>query len=228
MIKRGWRKVRGWLTLTRLIGLVIGLVGLGVAISGSRYVENTVFDAIKAFYANAGSELISIAITVLVIDALNQRRATSQERDALILQMGSPDNAFAVEAVRILRVRGWLEDGALQEADLGGAHLQGAFLFNANLREANLVNANLQEAQLRFANLQGAALDFANLQGAYLWYVDLQGANLRDTQFNEGTTLPDHSKWTPDTDMSKFTYPGHPEFWRSDDPDSPAYRGDDD
>jgi hypothetical protein len=52
--------------------------------------------------------------------------------------------------------------------------------------------------------------------------------DLRDTQFDEETRLPDDTKWTPDADMSRFTDPKHPEFWRSDFLFSPAYRGADD
>jgi hypothetical protein len=39
------------------------------------------------------------------------------------------------------------------------------------------------------------------------------------------TTLPDGTKWTLDADVARFNDPDHPEFWRSDDPSSPAYRG---
>jgi hypothetical protein len=31
--------------------------------------------------------------------------------------------------------------------------------------------------------------------------------------------------WTPGTDIARFTDPAHTDFWRSDNPDSPAYRG---
>jgi DNA-binding NtrC family response regulator len=47
----------------------------------------------------------------------------------------------------------------------------------------------------------------------------LGGANL------QMASLPDGTNWTPDTGMARFTDPEHPEFWRSDDPGSPAYRG---
>jgi hypothetical protein len=55
--------------------------------------------------------------------------------------------------------------------------------------------------------------------------ANLQGADLTGAKFDENTTLPDGTKWTPDTDMTRFTDPEHPEFWRSDIKWSPAYRG---
>ena len=103
----------------------------------------------------------------------------------------------------------------LQEADLRGANLQEAILWLANLQEANLRVASLQEANLRVANLQEANL----------WGANLQGADLGGATFDENTMLPDGTKWTPGTDMGRFTDREHPDFWRSDDPKSPAYRG---
>ncbi len=42
---------------------------------------------------------------MLFVDMLYQHPETQREKRRLILQMGSPDNAFAVEAVRALRLR---------------------------------------------------------------------------------------------------------------------------
>ena len=99
----------------------------------------------------------------------------------------------------------------LQEADLVRANLQGAHLFMANLQRANLSDADLRETLLGRADLQGAGLDGTDLQRATLIRANLQGATL-----NENTILPDGTKWTPDTDMARFTDPDHPDFWRPD------------
>jgi hypothetical protein len=119
----------------------------------------------------------------------------------------------------------------LQRADLTYANLQEAYLAEAKLQKAFLVQADLQQACLPKTNLQGVLLAWANLKGAYLEEADLQGAilvgadlqkanlreaNLQRTEFNKGTTLPDGTKWTPDTDMARFTDPEHPDFWRPD------------
>ena len=62
----------------------------------------------------------------------------------------------------------------------------------------------------------------AHLSGAYVWR-----ANLRDARPDSITPLPDGTKWTPDADLTRFTDPDHPDFWRADDLKSPAYRGQD-
>ena len=54
------------------------------------------------------SDLISIGIVVFIIDNVNEMYRRRAEKERLILQMGSPDHGFAIEAVRQLSVRGWL------------------------------------------------------------------------------------------------------------------------
>jgi uncharacterized protein YjbI with pentapeptide repeats len=114
----------------------------------------------------------------------------------------------------------------LQDADLTMAGLRGARLNGAKLQRVNLRQANLQGADLWLANLQEAQLHQVNLRESHLRHADLQGANLNGADLH-GAHLPDGSMWTPNADMARFTDPEHPEFWRSDHPDSPAYRGDD-
>lgn len=65
----------------------------------------------------------------------------------------------------------------------------------------------------------------ANLQFTDLYGADLAHADLSDVIFDVDTTLPDRTRWTPDIDIARFTDPNHLDFWRSDDPESPAYRG---
>lgn len=127
-----------------------------------------------------------------------------------------------------------LDNANLRGALLGGADLQRATLLGANLQEASLAKANLQSTDLQLADLQNANLEKANLQNADLRGANLQGArliganlemaSLRHATFDETTVLPDGAVWTPGVDMTRFTNPDHPEFWRSDDPNSPAYR----
>lgn len=145
------------------------------------------------FYRGMSSELIGIGITVLIIDNANEMMKRREEKKRLILQMGSPDNAFAREAVRQLRVRGWLTDGSLKNAILlkanlrgailRGVILRGAILVEADLRGADLIEANLDEAilvkaDLSGADMRGADLVEADLIGAILREADLRGADL--------------------------------------------------
>jgi hypothetical protein len=105
-----WTVRRVGVTLALLASLVavIGYLSQHADLSLGLFLSHLTAD----FYANVSTELGSIAITVLIIDSLNQRRMTRQEKAELVLQMSSPDNAFAQEAVRRLRARGWLKDGS--------------------------------------------------------------------------------------------------------------------
>jgi uncharacterized protein YjbI with pentapeptide repeats len=144
---------------------------------------------IDDFAANFIMAIFSVVVTVFLIDRSNDKRAEERQKNELILQMGSPDNGFAIEAVRKLRHYGWLEDGSLQqwrfgEADLQNANLEnadlkGTRLFRVNLQGGKLASANLQDAYLAQANLQGVNLENANLQFAQMWAADLRGSNLR-------------------------------------------------
>ena len=78
-----------------------------------------------------------------------------------------------------------------------------------------------------FADLAGANLREADLATTTLDGANLIGASVREARFSKYATMPDGNWWTPETDMGRFTDPVHPDFWRSDDPNSPAYRGKD-
>ena len=109
-----------------------------------------------------------------------------------------------------------LEYVNLQEAVLFGANLQEAYLGRANLQQANLFQANMKKANLECANLTQAYLIGANFQKAYLLNANIEDVVWEDEIDGEiyTATLPDGTKWTPDTDMTHFTDPHHPDFWR--------------
>src|SRR5512139_1774687 len=66
--KNGIRaKVAGWLTPVRLVGLAVSLFG-------HLYRTGFASGAVQAFYANISTECISIAMTVILIDWLYERR----------------------------------------------------------------------------------------------------------------------------------------------------------
>jgi len=223
----------------RLFGIVLLLLAAVVTVFGSlsqhpgldfaQFIRQTFND----FYANMGTELASIAITILIIDRLNERRADEHRKEALVLQMGSPDNSFAVEAARMLNAQGWLAGNALRKAHLSRANLATANLQNVNLEDAQLPLANLSKTKLTHANLSCAYMQGSNLEHAALDGANLRGTNLNDanllnaridpqTQFDEQTILPDCTYWTPGADLSRFTDPEHRDFWRSHNPNSPA------
>lgn len=210
-IRRIWRQLIQWWAPLKLgvVSLIAALL-IGVLIylneRGLLYLQETLRQVVVAFDNSATIELISLAITILVVNRLYQHRETEREKKRLTLQMGSPDNEFAVEAVRALRACGWLQEGSLKWANLLGANLQGANLLGANLEGADLRSANLQQAALWGANLRRANLGDANLQGAYLvnanlqetalWGTNLHGAilagtNLQGARYSFDTTWPE-------------------------------------
>ncbi len=177
------------------------------------------------FYTNVGTELASIAITVLIIDRMHRLRDDENERDALILQMGSPDHSFAIEAVRMLAAQNWLKNGKLANAHLTHANLEGVNLQDVALPGARLALANLRHAKLTRADLSHAYLKGADLQSACLRGADLRGANLndanlidahfdKDTLVNSETILPDCTYWEEGNDITRYTNPQHSDFWQ--------------
>mgnify|MGYP000185296155 CR=1 FL=1 len=159
--------------------VVMGMVifGTGLAVIGFRKNGIAYFGE---FNVNLVTEIISILFTIFILNRLQARRLKQSEKDALVLQMGSPDNTFAIEAVRQLRNKGWLEGVTLQKANLNYTNLSNANLYGANLNNASLIKARLHSANLSNANLSNASLHEAKLGRAYLIKADLSNADLRD------------------------------------------------
>jgi uncharacterized protein YjbI with pentapeptide repeats len=182
-LTRWFRRVE-WITPSKA-GLVIAGIAVVVLALGSIAAHGSLSSLYTLFidlWSNAGTELAGIVITVLVIDRLNDRRAKRQEKEALILQMGSPSKVLAVEAARILRLHewGWNEDSSLQGKLFPFADLTGANLSWCNLSKARLDNASLKNTDLRYANLKGTGFNGASLEGAFLLGADLENANLKE------------------------------------------------
>jgi len=171
-----------------LVCIVLGIVGF---IPG----PFPYFAVLTDFYIGMRSELVGIGLAVIIIANANDWMNRRAEKDRLILQMGSPDNAAAIEAVRQLRSRGWLFDGTLRRAHLVMAELSGANLFMAKLFKAELNGAELNGADLRGADLRGAYLVKAELNGAklnraYLFKANLFKAKLSGVRYTTDTTWP--------------------------------------
>ncbi|MFN8565589.1 MAG: pentapeptide repeat-containing protein [Anaerolineae bacterium] len=123
----------------------------------------------------------------------------------------------------------------LKRANLARANLKNANLHFANLAQTYVGGANFENAYLVWVNFQQA--DFSeiyyavfsmdtseaksgtfsvNLRGANLTNADLQGAyNFDKAIFSEDTILPDATKWVKGTDITRFTNPKHPNFWKA-------------
>lgn len=232
----------------KLLGAAV-LIGIGALLGRAIYATDEA-DQAWGYGVNIYTSFISTLVTVLILDELNRRRASQEAETALKEQLAmdaaSSVNAIARHALHQLSRRDWLrgDHGALRGRRLADADLSGVDFEGANLRGANLMRANLEDANLSFTDLRGAKLSRANmkadlwladlqdtllinvnLEGASLLAANLQGAKLDGASFNTDTHLPDKTYWTPETDMTRFTDPEHPDFWRSDEDWSPAYRG---
>ncbi|MFQ5401667.1 MAG: pentapeptide repeat-containing protein [Anaerolineae bacterium] len=151
--KQIWQRFVNWWTTKKVALALLTMAFLGGALGYINQHSGLFISVsfITDFYANVSTELASIAITVLVIDTLNDRRAVQQNKGALMLQMGSPINSVAREAIRILRMRDWLTDGTLRGTNLSWSNLQNAYLSEANMPDTNLFRAKLSGVHLQFS-----------------------------------------------------------------------------
>ena len=145
-VKRGFDFSKEW--WPDIIGGLLLIIGIATFLSEYFGWSNLYIPVLSDFFLRIWPELIGIGLAVILIDRANKKIRESEEKKRLILQMGSSDNSFALEAVRQLRSRGWLLDGSLHEADLMNADLRGAILWCANLQEADLMEAILNGATL--------------------------------------------------------------------------------
>lgn len=112
----------------RSLGIVALLLGILIAIVGylnqhnGFYLGEFLGQVIQDFYTNVSTDLASIALTVLVIDYLNERRAQQQLKAQLIREMGGSDMGIALRAVSELDAKGWVIARAeLNECQFGGS-----------------------------------------------------------------------------------------------------------
>ncbi|WP_053744706.1 pentapeptide repeat-containing protein [Streptomyces sp. NRRL WC-3618] len=163
------------LMATGLVGIVVGHVSAkGWTWSGM----------VSDIGTSVGAELIAVAVTVLMIDRLAERRESARLRQQLVREASSTDHGLALRAVLELDVRGWLAEGALVEARLRDANLHDIVLEGQDLHGADLVGANLRKANLSRANLTDCDFNNADLSEAVIEMADFTGARLQDAQLN--------------------------------------------
>ena len=93
------------------------------------------------------TEATGIALAVIVIEEISRARAYLDYKQSIIQQMASRSNDFALDAARIAKDEGWLQNRSFQGADLAYADLQGADLSYAKLQGAELIGAKFQGAR---------------------------------------------------------------------------------
>jgi uncharacterized protein YjbI with pentapeptide repeats len=173
----------GYLTKTRQfqVGIVrvagVLILGFGVAnLSVAALMQRSNLEEFfHSLATNLGTELIGLAVTVLIIDSLYRQLQENQVKAKLIRDLSTTDNVSALKAVRELKENGWLSDGTLRGADLSTANLQGA----------HLVKAKLDGARLQGANFKGSILISVSMKGADLRNIDLDESIILDSNFSE-------------------------------------------
>lgn len=176
---------------------------------------------ISELWPNIIPELLSIAITVFIIDTLYRKRSDDELKKVLIKQLGSKNNAVASEALKELDARGWLNDGTLNGAFLISANLDGNSISGADMIGVNLSFASLIDTSWFETDLEGAFLDHANLQDATLSMhavgPHFAEANLKDASLSNANLR--NSKIRPEQ-LCKVK-----SLWRATMPDGSLYDG---
>jgi uncharacterized protein YjbI with pentapeptide repeats len=209
---RVWQRLLAWLTTRRLVAWMIGLAAVIFAMGGLPDLLDLpewippVQKLVDDLYGNFFTEALSIAVTIGVIDLLNQRRLEDRRRQELVDQLSSRVPGFPAEAVRLLKHRGWYQDrdvmhalqngGDFELADLRGLRIPDDIsglrveherldLSEARLEKADLRKAYLEGVHLFRAHLGGADLRGAHLDGTNSWEVHLERADLRWTKLED-------------------------------------------
>lgn len=182
-----------------IIGMLVLLtLGLGAGffswwLSHRRSQVNRVYRVLPAWLSDLSqglsTEMIGAFITtfflVIIVSMVQEYQDVAQRKQQLLLQMGSPDNGVAVEAVRQARVLGWLNEDLLVNANLAGADLSNANLSEVSLASVNLSGAILVGTDFFGADLSGVDFSYANLRNSILVQADMQNAKLYNADLEE-------------------------------------------
>jgi len=227
-----WRMIRDlwqqnqWLLV--LSGWVIGILTLPML--------QAIGTDILGFINDLVPEAVGILFTVLIIDRLDARRELEQLQNRLMREATGQSNEMAKSAIDWMQYEDWLDgdESLLAGQQAWRAKMQGVNLYQANLEKTDFYRSSLEGANLydvvarntnfAYTNLEGADFVCADLTGA-----NLEGANLKDAVFfhpnQSPAILPDGKAWTTETEIERFTDPAHPDFWRSNSPESFAFIG---
>jgi len=165
-------------TSVRFVAVILGLIGVAIGVGKELIAGINAVQAISEFFLNIGNDLFGIAVTVLVIDLLNEKNDEYYQKEKLIRELASKDNGIVLRAFVDLDARGWLADGTLMNAILIEANLIGINLNNAQFAHVSLEKANMKDASLSKTNLSNANLVDVNLQNSFMQEINLEGANL--------------------------------------------------
>lgn len=168
------------------LSILIGILGFGI-----QYHSFSFRGLSNDFYANVSTELLSIAITVLVIDKLMEKREQNEQKRQLVREVRSKDNAIAVRALQELISKKWAQKGALRWAHLIFANLQNAYLKDVDLSYTWMRDATFEGAFMGGAKLKGSVLVGANFKNA----TELTSKMLSEAKMLLAATMPNGTRY---------------------------------
>jgi len=192
------------------IGYAVLLVIIGVLIG--RFV---LFPADEGYNTNIYTEVLSVALTIFVLDRFAERRERDSYKRRLLREVRSQTPAVSVAALEALDAEGWWGDfrASLQgnlvrryqweKVDLREKALSNSNLALANLTDANLVGVNLSDCILLRSSLANANMLGAKLENSILIEADLSDAQMITGQLH-GATLNDSNLSETILTASKF------------------------
>lgn len=170
----------------RVLGALLVLSGMFLAIGGalSPPAENDWAVWLGTVAVNIACGVVGACVAFFLVDmhwkaheaqrereerALEVERQTGRRRREKLAGLTAAIKAGSAEAatsaIEELRVLGWLEDGALEGADLRGAKLNSADLSGARLARVDLTGAVLDGADLTGADLRLTRRDGCSMLG---------------------------------------------------------------
>ncbi|MBZ0303584.1 MAG: pentapeptide repeat-containing protein [Anaerolineae bacterium] len=128
-------------TLYQILAGIL-LITIGVIIGAA------LFGADSGYDINLFTEVLSLGVTVFVLDLLAKQREDRVLKKRLLQQLGSSFNVIALTALEELWHRGWVQDGSLAGTSLSRADLRGADFSKANLTGVRFVSRRYGHARL--------------------------------------------------------------------------------
>ena len=181
--------------MINIISVIFALIAFVILIGGLKFAQP---QNLSSVVVDSYSEWLGILVDAMLLYSINWA-IRREERRRLVNQFGSESNAFALDATKQIRKKGWLMDGRLsgielthaqlskanlsksilQDVDFSYADMKEASLVEADLSGSNLTGADLQNSECRWADFRHANLRWANLEGAILDGAKFEGADLR-------------------------------------------------
>ena len=140
-----WEEIQTLHTENRTLYQILGGVAL---IAGGVILGAIMFSGDAGYPTNLFTEILSLGVTVFVLNLLAKRREDSVLKGRLLQQLGSSFNFVALTALEEIQYRGWLQDGSLAGTNLSQADLRGADFSKANLTHVAFASRRYGHAQL--------------------------------------------------------------------------------